>query len=97
MGDASPQREHLLCAVDAPEPTKTIADIKKKHPYLEVTYWQDTTKPIPDGKAAHPYFSPFFVTFNSCTTHTKPLQTFGRISPFFAPSLLFHSQIKCQI
>ncbi|RDL41883.1 Uncharacterized protein BP5553_01862 [Venustampulla echinocandica] len=38
MGDASPEKEHILCLLPFPEDEKILKSIKDKHPNVEFTY-----------------------------------------------------------
>ncbi|RDW66437.1 D-isomer-specific 2-hydroxyacid dehydrogenase-like protein [Coleophoma cylindrospora] len=42
MGDARAPYEHILIIVPIPEPQEIIADFKKKHPHVKITFIQQT-------------------------------------------------------
>ncbi|RDW71784.1 dehydrogenase [Coleophoma crateriformis] len=64
MGDARAPYEHILIIVPVPEPQEIIADLKKKHPHVKITYVQQTfekgeirnLQDIPDGRSIDPAF-----------------------------------------
>ncbi len=54
-----PDKEHMVIVLWEPEPKETIAQIKEKFPYIEVTYFQiksyranTVTEGVPKGRAA---------------------------------------------